>query len=96
VTVEATPPAVIEETTGKEAPGCDDVIMGVVFDEKTRSPGFARCGVHPTLHDALGAVLVEYLLPSNYVVTTWGFPSWYVSSITAGGVDLNGHPYRCL
>ena len=35
--------------------------------------------------------LVENLLPGNYIVTTQGFP--YVSSITAGGVDLNSHPY---
>jgi hypothetical protein len=37
--------------------------------------------------------LVENLLPGNYIVTTQGFPSSYVSSITAGGVDLNSHPY---
>ncbi len=37
--------------------------------------------------------VVENLLPGNYIVTTQGFPSWYVSSITAGGVDLNSHPY---
>lgn len=37
--------------------------------------------------------LVENLLPGNYIVTTQGFPSSYVSSITAGSVDLNSHPY---
>ena len=37
--------------------------------------------------------LVENVLPGNYIVTTQGFPSSYVSSITAGGVDLNSQPY---
>jgi hypothetical protein len=37
--------------------------------------------------------LVEYLLPGNYMVTTQSSSSAYVSSITAGSLDLNTHPY---
>jgi hypothetical protein len=37
--------------------------------------------------------LVEYLLPDTYNVTTQSLSPSYVSSITAGGVDLNSHPY---
>jgi hypothetical protein len=38
-------------------------------------------------------VLVKYLLPDKYNVTTQSLSPSYVSSITAGGVDLNSHPY---
>jgi len=44
-------------------------------------------------HEKGDDFLVEYLLPGNYMVTTQGFSSEYVSSITAGGLDLNSHPY---
>jgi hypothetical protein len=36
---------------------------------------------------------VKYLLPDKYNVTTQSLSPSYVSSITAGGVDLNSHPY---
>jgi hypothetical protein len=44
-------------------------------------------------HEKGDDFLVEYLLPGNYTVTTQSSSSAYVSSITAGSLDLNSHPY---
>lgn len=66
--------------------------FGLAFMEE-RPAGVVNVGGVTHAHAKGDEFLVEYLLPGNYIVTTWGFPSWYVSSITAGGVDLNGHPY---
>lgn len=78
-----------------DSPGTpSEVPFGFNLEVMEESPvGVVNGGGVSGAHAKDDDFLVEYLLPGSYSVTTQSPSSAYASSITAGSLDLNSHPY---